>query len=71
MYGSIFVGLPLVLSMSGTKCRWSNASHLCRSISAAVGRDVGSIVRHARTKSFAVSETFAQCSSDKVCYYRG
>ena len=63
MFGSRFVGRPLGLSGSGTKCGSSDASHLRLSASAAVGRDVGSIVRHSRTKSFGVSETFAQYSS--------
>ena len=61
--GSRSVGRPLGLSGSGTKYGFSAASHGCRSASAAVGRDVGSIVRHSRTKSRAVSETFAQYSS--------
>ena len=61
--GSRFVGRPDALSGSGTKCGWSEESHLCWSASAAVGRDVGSIVRHVDTKSRAVSETFAQYSS--------
>ena len=65
MCGSRFVGRPLGLSGSGTKCGSSDASHLCCSASAAVGREAGSIVRHSDTKSRAVSETFAQYSSVK------
>lgn len=63
MFGSRFVGRPLALSGSGTKCGCSDASHLCCSASAAVGRDAGSIVRHADTNSRAVSDTFAQYSA--------
>ena len=61
--GRRFVGRPDALSGSGTKCGCSDASHLCCSASAAVGREAGSIVRHSDTKSRAVSETFAQYSS--------
>lgn len=63
MLGNKSVGPPVGLSGSGTKCGCSDASHLCCSASAAVGRDVGSTVRHTLTKSRAVSETFAQYSA--------
>ena len=62
--GRRFVGRPDALSGSGTKCGCSDASHLCLSASAAVGREVGSMVRHSETKSRAVSETLAQYSSE-------
>lgn len=63
MCGSKSLGPPVGLSGSGTKCGFSSASHRCCSISAAVGRWLGSTVRHALTKSLAVLDTFAQYSS--------
>lgn len=64
MCGNRSVGPPVGLVGSGTKCGRSSDSHLCCSICAAVGREVGSMVRHSATKSFAVSDTFAQYSAE-------
>ena len=63
MLGRRSVGPPVGLSGSGTKCGFSDASHLCSSASAAVGRDVGLTVRQSLTKSRAAVETFAQYSA--------
>jgi hypothetical protein len=62
MCGSRSLGPQVVLSGSGTECGFSSASHRCCSISAAVGRWVGSTVRHALTKSLAVLDAFAPYS---------
>lgn len=65
MLGSRSVGPPVGLPGSGTKCGFSDASHLCCSAPVAVGRNEGSTVRHSFTKSRAVSETFAQYSTER------
>lgn len=58
--GSKLVGLPSVLSGSGTKWGVEAVSHGCASASSAVGRCFWSIVRQERTKFRASSDTPSQ-----------